>query len=583
MEAPLLTRKKIFFLVLTVAGMIIPMNFPIHAEENEETYSISLVQTAEVDSEIHEMEGKRVITESYAVQEGDHVWSILRKRGLLEKRNFQEIISTLKKLNSDLKNIDLIHPGEKILIPLVISPIGLEPSATEKSLTSVVPLETIKDLDLEFYTIKPGDSLIKIIEGLYDIPPKDIHDEYLSLLKKLNPSIRDVNRIYPGQKIRIPIYSPNVVRQPIQAYLPGKTAVSEEKIAALKQLSRQLKELFSLIGEEWVYRGKHFIPLKTGGQISLNADSYPVLDLRNGKRVVVDLYHDLPEKMGHLITSNWDNYRIAHIKTTDTLKTSMEMILPLCDYAKVYAPDEPFILGGDISVRITSDFIIRLLPGESSEADNIIVVNLFDNEKSRTPGSIQSFLEGLGIKIIDYPPAAEPSMPSMEEAEVLKPGGNASSLMDSLLSLLGKTYSRGVEIPVYQNRDADFNLIIKADFLLNMGGRKCIIDLGGMGPEIITLLKEHGFSVLSIVDKTPPSLILTQTLDFLGVEFDSKSHTFQSGEGSESKGIQLMIQGIVFRNHEDQPVFASQSLLSPDINRFLNQKGYRLLRLSPPP
>ena len=96
------------------------------------------------------------------------------------------------------------------------------PVSAEASPPAIVPLEAIKDLDAEFYTIKPGDSLIRVIKSLYDIPKKDLHNEYLDLLKKINPSIRDLNSVYPGQKVKLPIYSPKVVKLPIKKVPPPR-------------------------------------------------------------------------------------------------------------------------------------------------------------------------------------------------------------------------------------------------------------------------------------------------------------------------------------------------------------------------
>ena len=151
-------RRIMILVPLIILIMCSPC--PAQESEDEETYSISLVQTAEVDREIHEVEGKKVLTESYTIKEGDYIWRLLRERGLTEKRNLMEILSVLKKLNSDLSDLDLVHPGEKIIIPLVISPIGVDQSIAEASPPATVPLETIEDI--ESYTVKPGDYLISV-------------------------------------------------------------------------------------------------------------------------------------------------------------------------------------------------------------------------------------------------------------------------------------------------------------------------------------------------------------------------------------------------------------------------------------
>ena len=86
--------------------------YPAQENRDEETYSISLVQTAHVERETHEVEGRKVLSESYTVQEGDHIWSILRSRGLLEKKNLNEILSILKSLNNTLCNRGVPWCGE---------------------------------------------------------------------------------------------------------------------------------------------------------------------------------------------------------------------------------------------------------------------------------------------------------------------------------------------------------------------------------------------------------------------------------------------------------------------------------------
>jgi hypothetical protein len=85
--------------------------------DGEETYSITLVQTAEVDKEIITVDEKKVLTEAITVVKGDHIWQLFRERGLLKKRNLRQLLSMLQKLNKSLTNLDLIYPDQKIVIP----------------------------------------------------------------------------------------------------------------------------------------------------------------------------------------------------------------------------------------------------------------------------------------------------------------------------------------------------------------------------------------------------------------------------------------------------------------------------------
>lgn len=579
-------KQNIFRLLTSILPIII-LYGPTAAQEQEaggeeDTYTISLVQEAETDREIRELEDKKVLTETYTVQDGDRIWQIFRERGLLEKRDLKELLIALKKLNSSLSNLDLIHPGETLIIPLTIAPLGGIPSQATKKPPTPVSLEELKDFELEDYTIKKGESVVKIIKNLYDIPEEALYNEYLRLVQRANPDITDLDRVYPGQRVRLPIYSPQVVRKPIEPPPPvfsdQETLVQRE---GMEQLGHKLGEIITRMGEEWIQTGKHFIPLKSGGQINLTADSYPIINLSSGNKVIVDLYHDMPENMADLITSSWDTYRIIHLDTGDDLQKAMNKIIPLCDFSKVYPPNEPLVLGGAIPLRITADWIVKRTPDPSDRVGEFIAVTFLDNTAPRIPKGIRDYLGGLSITIIEYPPAEETLGEPMGHGEVLKVDGDTSSIIETFLELVGNRYSKDVDIPIYQSEKTDLNLTIKADIFLNINGKDCIIDLKGLGEDIIALLKEHGFGVLSLSGEKDPSMVMTKTLDFFGISFESKPHAFMASDRGELKNIRFMVQGTIFRTIEGQRFFATPLFLPQGIVDFLSQKGYRILQLEP--
>jgi LysM repeat protein len=577
LETTRLTIKKISSLTLSL--LIILSFSPSSAREKteEETYSISLVKTAEVDKQIYKVGKKRVLTETYSVQKGEHLWQILRQKGLLKKRNIREILSTLKKLNRSLTNLDLIHPGQKIIIPLTISPIEGIPILALKVPPTPFPIEKLKELDLENYTVKRGDSLIRVVQGRYNVPDHIVYNEYLNFVKKLNPSIKDLNLIYPGQIIRLPIYSAQKISMPIEPAPPPKSKPQAQK-KSMNTIGSHLGQIFTLLGEEWVQSGEHMIPLKSGGQINLKADSYPIINLSTGNRVIVDLHNNLPKKMGDLITSNWTNYQIIHLGKEYDLRRSLNTILPACNYGKVYGLGEPLVLGGDIPLSITADWMIRLNPGVSDEGGQIVMITLSDDFTQRTPQAIRSYLNSLGIRAIDYPQADMASDKSTKKVEVLKVG-DASALIELILKLTGHKFSGKVEIPIYKRQKKDFKFVIKADYLLNVGGKDCIIDLSGLGTEIISLLEEHQFRVLPLSGEKDPSFILSRTLKFVGVKFDSDPHSFLANDRDESRNIRLTIPGIVFRDRKGKSVLTTHITLPTEIVTFLSQRGYTILSL----
>ena len=555
------------------------------AQEAEETYSISLTKSAGIEADIYEVDNKKVLTEEYTIKKGEWVWQILRQKGLLEHRNLSEVLSVLQALNASLGSLDLVHPGEKIIIPLKIAPVAGTSVIAASPPPIKVSLADLKDLDLENYTVEPGDSLTRIIKGRYDIPKDYLYGEYLGMIKKLNPSIRDLNIIHPGQKIKLPIYSPQVVRKPIEMAMPQE---SEEKNEYVKEdktensVSDDIGVIFTEMGEEWVNTGEHFIPLKSGSQIDLKAVSFPILNLQNGLRVMVDLNNKLPDKMAKLIESSWGNYRVLHLVEGDDLRSALDKILEVCNYPKVSKVGEALELSGDIPIRITADWIVKLSEKQSHNRPEFVVINLNEGPVANTPWMIKEYLNSLGVKIIDYPQGDDKKTEVVENAATLKGGGEPASLVRALLDLTGRSYSTGVEIPVYQKQKADFKLTIKADFFLKIKGRDAIIDLIGLAPEMISLLEDHEFSVLSMANEKDPLAMVSSTLGFLDIESQNGPHSFMVDNRDDLRNIKLTLPGVVFTDSRGNPVLATQLILPEEIEVFLSKRAYRILPLSFP-
>jgi len=149
-----------------------------------------------------------------------------------------------------------------------------------------------------------------------------------------------------------------------------------------------------------------------------------------------------------------------------------------------------------------------------------------------------------------------------------------------LLNMSGQGFSSNVEIPVYQREKTGFTLIVKADFSFNRNGKDCIIDLSGLGREIISLLKEHQFSVLTLSSEKDPSVIVKKTVDFLGLKSDSKPYTFNATSRDESRNIRFAIPGISFQDKNGQNIFATHLIIPQEMVNFLSKKGYKILSLT---
>ena len=569
---PMHISKYIFCLFFTVLLALFCSRIS-HAQDNEKAYPILLIKTTETGKDIYKVDDKKVLTEEYVVKKDDFIWKILRQKGLTKSRqNLFELLSVFKKLNRSLDNLELVLPGKKIIIPLKIIPLSsdfnLETSPTKK----IAAFTALKEQRFQNHTIKPGDCLIEIIKSSFNISQKDLFNEYFELVKKSNPSFKDLDRVTPGQTVKLPIYSPEIIKRPVEPAISAKCDDTDS-------ISRDISSIFSEMGEEWIHTGEHFIPLKSGGRIDLKAKSFPILNLKNGLRVIIDFDNKFPDRIDRIIESNWDNYRVVHLEGND-LRSSLDKILGACDYPGVLKIGEPYDLKGDISLRITGDWIITNLETESDNGPEISVIYLNGTNTPATPPVIKSYLEGLGIKVIDYPPGNDEISDKKSKVKMLKGGKDFSSLINTILTLTNKSFSAQVEIPAYQNQKTGFKLIINADFFLKIKGKDAIIDMTGLDPEIISFLKKHRFLVLSLTDINDPLTMITKTLEFLNIQFDPGPHHFMATTRDDTRNIKLTIPGTTFSDKHGNAVFVTKLTIPDEIAVFLSEKGYCILDLS---
>ncbi len=549
-----------------------------------DTFSISLVRQATV----KKVEGGEVICENYTVKEGDYIWRLLRQRGLLERPDLAELLTLLKGMNKSLINLDLIHPGQTILIPLNIVPARGYRAGAGFAKESIMGISSLEDIDLESYVVKPGDSLSVIARDRYKVPAHHLYDEYLELVRRFNPTLGDLNLIHPNQVIRLPIYSPEIVRMPIEPE-KVKTAVKKTEAGTAKDTGKvpslrgELGDIFTQMGEEWIDTGEQFIPLRSGAQINLKADSFPGLNLSSGRRLIIDMNNELPADICQLVESDWEDYRIVHLAPGDNLRTVMDKILAASNYHKILKPGEQFKVGGDIGISLAGDWVIIPHRGEAGISDRITVVSLLDNPSEMTPATVRAYLGKLGIKVVDYPDFS--GREDMDEGGLTPEKMEIDEGMDFplpslLLELAGQPFSRQVRIPVYQGESPKFNLIIQADLFFNRNGRDCIIDLTGLSPAILALLKKHQFLVLSLARVKDASGVTELALNFLGIPFESGPLNLVAASRDETRSTAFSIPGIRFHDREGKKVLATGTKMPVEIALFLNQRGYNLLDLS---
>ncbi|MDZ7699087.1 MAG: LysM domain-containing protein [Deltaproteobacteria bacterium] len=615
------------------------------AQSGEEDQAGEEDQENDVDALLEE---RGFATQEYVVKEGDWLTKILREQGLMKNYDTDELLKILRQLNNSLKNINLIRPGEKIVILVKVMP--------KKGHARPTLYHT--------YTIRPGDSLYQLAVERYGLSDKAFTRHYMPLLKEYNPDIENLDLVRPGKKIKLPVYpipspsetagaddtqpierdvdpgkrviltkprivsgefdletrlppeppwedgepttdppsapeSPEAPEEPAEPEPPGSTepekAPVRENVRDIQPADKgmvivmadDMGKIFEAMGEEWIAEGEHFIPMTSGGHINLKTENYPLLRLQKGPTVIVDLTGALPRKMRRLIESTWSSYRVVAIDAQDDLRSALGKVLRSCNYDRIFKRGEPLELRGSIHVKITGDWILATPAADAGKGPRFIVISLRGPNSPPLPANIKDYLNLMEIDVLEYPPGQD--KPGRDKKDVPKgvtpvqKAKDPASLVHAVLKMTGLPHTTGQELPAFISQQDDFKLTVRADFYLENHKNGAVIDLSGLDPKVISLLRDRGVDVLSLSGETRLLTTLGKLLKFLHVRYKEGPHTFDAIPGKAVTNVRLTLPGVVFKNGNGESVIATGAGLPDQLVRFLSQKGYRVLVLSESP
>ncbi|MDX2497557.1 MAG: LysM peptidoglycan-binding domain-containing protein, partial [Desulfobacterales bacterium] len=278
--------------------------------------------------------GWDILCDPYVVKKNDWIFKLFRQKGELSHKDYPEFLRIFKRLNPHVHNIDRIRPGQHILIPLK----KVTRDALPEQSSGVVTIPFIADSRMSQalerhsspYRVQKGDSISILIAKQFEGYGTQAYENGMKLFRVMNPKIKNLNRIYVGQMIRIP--GPEIQSQPRvpslfeQTTQYGKTADIDPSITAgqktpiptmakdtEKQAESPLSKVAWALDAKFFNKGVYFFPRLGWEDVKVDLSRSPFMELRDGTRVFFPMNADNQASEIKMAQSFWKD---VHIVTT---------------------------------------------------------------------------------------------------------------------------------------------------------------------------------------------------------------------------------------------------------------------------
>jgi hypothetical protein len=538
--------------------------FPAPLQAREDNARLVFQKTAgDVKSRVH------------VVKKGESVAAILRSQFGNERISR----AVIRRLNPDIRNLNRIYPGQRIVFPV---PEEGEPS------DPISDNREEKSSPESTYRIREGDSISRIILSELNVNPAEVLPAY-RLIRKLNPEIKDLNRIQAGRTLRLPPPAPLAVIPPPD---PLKTTLrtaekfdskaAAKKSPAMDDLLGMIRPVVNRMRGSVTATGSYFIPLQETTQITIDCSLIPVVELDDGTTALLDYGNRLSENLKGLIRQSWKNYAFVPAEELiDGLDGLQEIIRHSRNYRMVRA-DKPLTLAVKPEILAFPDWVIT---GKETAGGAAYLHGLFllGRDERPLPADARVSLEKSGVAVTEISGGRAVSSPETPPA-ALRPvtadlrGLKGIALAEQLLALLGETTVRNAEVVVFDQTRNGFNLSVTADLLVRKGEKRFILHTKKLPEQFVQVLQETGTGVIQIGEKDQGRPLIEGALQGLGIPVSFGHFSFRIPE--EGKRFRLTASFSALRAmNGGEPIYLIDFDAPPAVLPFLNgRQGGRVVR-----
>jgi len=484
------------------------------------------------------------------------------------------------------------------------------------------------------YSVQRGDCLGKILREVFKLPDAVIFSSKTSRsIQKANPHIHNIDALQAGETLFVPS---EILQQPPQSIVsdeekqPGPSArkradepsaapkqkqgcrpqspagytvsplndeqsapaiqvttdeapIKEDSLAGSDELQHEKKIKHMLIDFVKAFDGYEntscmkTLTIENGGTIVMDCSKFPVYEFPWGARIVIDYGSQLPETVRNIISAHWYHTEIITAGYTENFEAIFSRVIDGCGLLKKETGNGYTVSRDDIQISVSGTWIVY----KDHLQNTIFVLTITNDECLRVPESLQAYLNGIGIHLLNLSPSAKQTSIKTDrfspEREVIRTPSDPVHMTDMILELIGITPQKNVKTKITpQNaRGITFEIIIDRKFELS--GKTCFIDFKNLSSNIASMLNHNGNKIIQIDLKTDNYINLIQELlGFCAFENYSSPAQFHYDQ-SKKTSLKISIPGFLLHTKYGDFLLTNREI-EKNISIFLTDIDVKMIK-----
>jgi len=427
------------------------------------------------------------------------------------------------------------------------------------------------------YTVKKG-------EGLFDIVRRVTGEttHRAQIIRKYNPRIKNLNLIYPGQKIILPVRAtatdPSAATSPMPAPPPSpRTGILKDDMPYPAPVKWTLvKQALGQIGATVTTQGKYYLPLGNLGQITIDCRKIPMVEFADREIVFIDFRNQIPDNLRQLIRRTWKHYAVIRLNPQSEAPVLLEQIIQASNTHTMTRQEQPVRIGAQPALQIPASWTItRKSPTVAGTYHSIALWTRSEGTQA-LPEPLKAYAGSKGWEIIEAVrdkiviPAPADQIPARPVSKL-----TSVSLIDlagDCFQRLGMHTQRTGEVKIFDSGRDGFDLRIKADLLVSNGNQRLVLLTKPLPNQFLKMLNQDRTEVIIITEGDTRKLILEKSFKALSIPWEDNSFSFSVAENTAPAGISISFSALRISPNKNKYWYFIDFDMDERINGYLSEK-----------